>query len=290
LNGLVIVDKPRAMTSAAVVNRVRARLGVERAGHTGTLDPLATGVLPVCLGEATKLAGHLIADDKAYRATIVLGVETDTYDADGMIVRTDEAAAHAVDRDAIAAALAHRTGAQLQTPPMFSAIKVGGRRLHELARAGHDVARVPRSISITRLDLIDFAPPRVVIDVECSKGTYVRSLAADLGHDLGCGAHLVELRRTRCGAFAVDRAIALERLDPPTALAGMIPLAQITGLPNHVVDAITARRVLNAVRMPAAILQIPATDDELQLVAEDGRLLAVAAIEDGTLIYRRVFK
>jgi tRNA pseudouridine55 synthase len=171
VNGLVVIDKPRGMTSAAVVNRVRARLGIARAGHTGTLDPLATGVLPVCLGEATKLAGHLIADDKAYRATIVLGIETDTYDADGQIVRTDEAAAHAVDRDAVSAALAARTGPQLQQPPMFSAIKVGGRRLHELARAGHDVERALRSIAIARLDLIDFAPPRIVIDVECSKGT-----------------------------------------------------------------------------------------------------------------------
>jgi tRNA pseudouridine55 synthase len=122
------------------------------------------------------------------------------------------------------------------------------------------------------------------------EGDVVRSRAADLGRDLGCGAHLAELRRTRCGSFALDRAIALERLDPPTASASLVPLAQITGLPNHVVDAITERRVLNAVRLPVAILRIPPTADELQLVAEDGRLLAVAGVENGTLVYRRVFR
>jgi tRNA pseudouridine55 synthase len=295
LHGLIVVDKPAGLTSADVVKRVRDRLRVARAGHTGTLDPLATGVLPVCLGDATKLAGYLIAEDKAYRATIALGVETDTYDADGEVTARDEARASQVTADAIGAALAHRTGAQLQAPPLYSAIKVGGRRMHELARAGQSVERAPRPVTFHRLALVALepatgtAPPRAVIDIECSKGTYVRSLAFDLGRDLGCGAHLAALRRTRTGAYGEALAIPLDRVDRAAVLAALIPLPAITGMPSVTLDPALEPLVANAVMMSAEALGPAPEAPIFQLVDQAGRLLALVSVRGGQVRYQRVF-
>ena len=158
LHGVLVIDKPTATTSAEVVGLVRDRLGTEAAGHTGTLDPLATGVLPVCIGAATKLAQWLSTDDKAYDATVELGVETDTFDRDGQVVGGDPAAARTVDRAAVLAALAALTGAQDQVPPIYSAIQLGGRRMHELARAGETADLVARPERLDRLELTAFAP------------------------------------------------------------------------------------------------------------------------------------
>ncbi len=182
---------------------MKRALRADRAGHGGTLDPLATGVLPVCLGAATKLAQYLLADDKAYDAEGLLGIETDTLDRTGRVVAEHDV--H-VTRDALLAAIAARTGEQDQVPPMYSAIKQGGVRLYEKARAGEDVERAPRRIRIDALELLAFEPPRFRVAIACSKGTYVRSLVADLGTDVGCGAHLTELRRT-----AQERRIAALR-------------------------------------------------------------------------------
>jgi tRNA pseudouridine55 synthase len=295
LNGLIVVDKPAGLTSAEVCNRVRGRLGIQRAGHTGTLDPQATGVLPVCLGDATKLAGYLIAEDKAYRAHIAFGVETDTYDADGTITARDDLGALAVTADAIAAALAKRTGPQLQAPPIFSAIKVGGRRMHKLARAGEVVDRAPRPVTFHKLALVSLerpadARPYAVVDIECSKGTYVRSLAFDLGRDLGCGGHLAALRRTRTGAYAEDRAIPLDHIDRERVAAAMIPMPAITGMPSVTLDPKLETLVANAVMMSAEALGAIPEAPIFQLVDEAGRLLALVSVRGGQVRYQRVFK
>lgn len=289
LHGLVVIDKPAGLSSATVVERVRGRLGVARAGHTGTLDPLATGVLPVCLGEATKLAGYLLAEDKAYRATLELGVETDTYDGDGTVTARAEAAAAAVDRARVEAALAQRLGPQLQAPPAYSAIKVGGRRLHELTRAGEVVALAPRAVTIHALAIVELAPPRLVLDIACSKGTYVRSLAHDLGRELGCGAHVAALRRTRTGGYDEAAAIPLDHLDRERAVAALVPMAAVTGMPSVAVEPALERLVGQGVVLSAEALgQVPEVD-VFQLVSEDRRLLALAGIKAGQVRYHRVF-
>lgn len=292
LNGLIIVDKPTGLSSAAVVNRVRGRLGVPRAGHTGTLDPLATGVLPVCIGEATKLAGYLIAEDKAYRATIALGAATDTYDSEGEVVSRDDAAAARVTREAIARALATRVGPQLQEPPAYSAIKVGGRRMHELARAGETVERAPRAVTIHSIAIVehDAELGHVVIDVACSKGTYIRSLAHDLGADLGCGAHLIALRRTRTGAYGEDRAIPLDLVDRTRVATALIPMVAMTGMPSVTVERALEPLVALGVVLSAGALPAAPEAPVFQLVSEDGRLLALVGVSSGEVRYHRVFR
>jgi tRNA pseudouridine55 synthase len=283
-HGVLVVDKPAGLSSAAVVEHVKRTLGVARAGHGGTLDPLATGVLPICLGAATKLAGYLLADDKAYEATGVLGVETDTLDRTGEIIATRDPGG--VDRAALERALAARLGPQDQVPPMFSAIKQGGVRLYHRARAGETVEREPRRIDITRLAVLAFAPPRFEVAIECSKGTYVRSLIADLGTDLGCGAHLAELRRTRSGRFGLDQAVTLEALD----LARLVPCGRATGLPSVVVPD----ELLSAIRsgLPLTLDRLGVTApvaEQFQLVDGRGQLVAITHLAGRTLIYDRVF-
>src|SRR5215467_4389163 len=209
MHGILVLDKPAGMTSASAVDRVRRALEISRAGHGGTLDPIATGVLPVCVGAGTKLAQFLLADDKAYEAEGVLGVETDTLDRTGRVVVERNAE---VSREALLTALAAQRGERTQIPPMYSAIRQGGVRLYDRARAGEEVERAPRPIRIERLDLLWFEPPRFGVAVACSKGTYIRSLIADLGSALGAGAHLAELRRTRSGRFTIEQAVTLDRL------------------------------------------------------------------------------
>jgi tRNA pseudouridine55 synthase len=281
IHGVLVVDKPAGMSSAAVVEHVRRALGLERAGHGGTLDPIATGVLPVCVGAGTKLAQFLLADDKAYEAEGELGVETDTLDRTGQVVGK-----RAVDvtRDALLAVLAAHLGEQAQTPPMYSAIKQGGVRLYERARAGEQVERAPRPIRIDRLELLAFEPPRFRIAIACSKGTYVRSVIADIGAALGAGAHLTELRRTRSGRFTLDQAAPLDRLSAAT----LISPAQATDLPSVVVPRALVAQVYGGVQRPVALFSADGLE-QFQLVDEDGRLLAIAHADQGRTVYDRVF-
>jgi tRNA pseudouridine55 synthase len=192
-----------------MVNAIRRGTGVRRVGHAGTLDPLASGLLVVCLGSATRLSEYLTQKDKRYRARVRLGQTTRTYDAGGPVVAERAALP---ERPAVEAALAAFRGAQLQRPPQFSAIKRGGHRAYELARRGETVELEPRPITIFSLELVGWQPPECELEVHCSAGTYVRSLAHDLGQALRCGAHLVGLRRTASGAFRVDDAVSLSRL------------------------------------------------------------------------------
>jgi tRNA pseudouridine55 synthase len=282
VNGVLVLDKPAGMSSAAAVDHVKRQLGVARAGHGGTLDPIATGVLAICINEATKLAPYLLADDKAYEADAILGVATDTLDRTGVVTAT-QSYDH-VTRDAIEHALAGRRGEQDQVPPMFSAIKRGGVALYKQARRGIEVEREPRRIRIDRLELTGVALPHVTLAIACSKGTYVRSLVADLGSDLGCGAHLAELRRTKSGRFAIDHAQRLDALDP----SRLVAMADVLALPIVVVPDALVMTVRNGIQHPIEKLGAPA-GQQFQLFDEARMLLAVAHDEDGRVVYDRVF-
>lgn len=209
MNGLLVVNKPAGMTSHDVVNVVRRFAGVRQVGHTGTLDPSATGVLVVLIGPATRLAQFLADCGKVYRAVLRLGITTTTYDADGEV--TGESAVDVARAD-FEQALAQFRGDILQIPPMYSAIKVEGKKLYDLARRGKEVPREPRPVTIARLDVLSWDPPAVQLEVACSSGTYIRSLAHDLGQVLGCGAHLSALTRCQVGDFHLEQSHSLAEL------------------------------------------------------------------------------
>jgi tRNA pseudouridine55 synthase len=207
--GVLNIDKPGGMTSHDVVNRMRRLTGIRRIGHTGTLDPLATGVLLLCIGRATRLSEYLIGQNKRYEATIRLGQETNTYDAEGEIVAEMPVT---VDEEAIQAALSHYRGPISQVPPMFSAVKKDGQPLYKLARQGVEIDRPSREVTIYQLALLEWTPPDLHLDITCSSGTYIRSLAHDLGQLLGCGGHIIALRRPAVGHFLIEQAAPLDEL------------------------------------------------------------------------------
>ena len=209
--GILNVDKPEGITSFGVVALVRRGSGVKKVGHAGTLDPTATGVLLVCVGQAARLSEFMMELPKTYRGTVRLGIATDTYDAEGEVVL--EGDAESVDEARLREALAELAGREEQVPPSFSALKVGGTPAHRLARAGRPVALRARRARIDSIELLSFEPPAVELEVRCGKGTYIRTLADDLGKLLGCGAHLRSLRRTAIGPFEVEDAAPLERLE-----------------------------------------------------------------------------
>jgi tRNA pseudouridine55 synthase len=211
LDGIINVNKPAGMTSFRVVAIVKRLSGEKRVGHAGTLDPDATGVLPVCLGKGTRVVPYLAEATKTYRAEVELGAATDTYDASGIITQKGDCVN--IDREMIEAALRAFRGEIQQTPPMYSALKHKGQPLYTLARAGITIERKSRPITIHRLEIIDWQPPVVTLEIECSKGTYIRSIAHDLGQALGCGAFLKNLERTRCGIFDIKDAVPLLQLE-----------------------------------------------------------------------------
>jgi len=215
MDGIFNIEKRTGMTSHDVVAQMRRLLQQKRIGHAGTLDPAASGVLPICVGLATRVAQYLSESGKAYQATLVFGLETDTYDAEGDVVRT--APTHDLQRRTIEEALTHFRGQQMQTPPRYSAIKIQGQAAYKRTRAGEEITLTPRPIEITHLEIVHWQPPRLVLDVECSKGTYIRSLAHDLGQMLACGAHLAGLVRTRSGPFVREESITLEELATASA-------------------------------------------------------------------------
>ena len=199
VNGILLLDKPLGATSNQALQRVKRLFQARKAGHTGSLDPLATGLLPVCFGAATKVSGFLLDADKLYRVRVKLGETTTTADAEGEVVQT--ASTDGIERAAVNAVLARFTGPIEQMPPMYSAVKHQGERLYKLARQGIEVERAPRMVTIYHMALIDYDLPEIEIDVHCSKGTYVRTLAEDIGAALGCGAHVSALRRTGAGPY-----------------------------------------------------------------------------------------
>jgi tRNA pseudouridine55 synthase len=211
VHGWIVLDKPEGMTSTQAVGAVKRLFEAQKAGHAGTLDPLATGILPIALGEATKTVPYAVDGEKAYRFTVRLGAETDTDDAEGAVVATSEARP---SRAAIEALLDDFTGEILQVPPRYSAIKVDGARAYDLARSGEEVSLEARPVVIEDLRLIDMPDAATaVFEAECGKGTYVRSLARDMGRALGCLGHVIALRRTRVGSFDEAAAVRLDTLE-----------------------------------------------------------------------------
>ncbi len=210
MDGILNINKPTGMTSHDVVGKVRKLLSQRRVGHAGTLDPAASGVLPVCVGQATRVAEYLSESGKAYRATLVFGIVTDTYDAEGAVVQETDASA--LTRQQIEAMLPSFLGSQMQVPPRYSAIKLAGQPAYKRARAGEEIMLDARPITISRLEIVDWQPPALTLDIECSKGTYIRSLAYDLGKRSGYGAFLRNLVRTRSGPFVLSESITLEQV------------------------------------------------------------------------------
>ncbi|MDD5509915.1 MAG: tRNA pseudouridine(55) synthase TruB [Dehalococcoidales bacterium] len=211
MDGILNINKPRGITSFDVVARVRRLTGEKRVGHAGTLDPEATGVLPVCLGKGTRIVEFLVDTTKAYRAQIELGVATDTGDASGQIIRRENPSK--ISRARLESELTSFCGTIEQIPPMYSAVKYQGRPLYQLARAGIEIERKSRPVIVYSLNLTGWQPPVATVEVVCGKGTYIRSLAQDLGNALGCGATLNNLSRLRCGIFDIKDAVPLDRLE-----------------------------------------------------------------------------
>ncbi|ENO90504.1 tRNA pseudouridine(55) synthase TruB [Thauera linaloolentis] len=245
VDGVLLLDKPQGMSSNGALQAARRLFNAAKAGHTGTLDPMASGLLPLTFGEATKFSQMLLDADKTYEAVVQLGIETDSGDADGTVLATHPVD---VDRARLDAVLGRFRGDIEQVPPMYSALKRDGKALYEYARAGVEIEREARRVSIHALDLLAFADTRFTIRVACSKGTYIRSLAMDIGSALGCGAHLCALRRTRIGPFGLDGAVTLDALEgcAPEARDGMLAPADalVAVYPECRLDAEQARGLL----------------------------------------------
>ena len=284
ITGWVVLDKPAGMTSTDAVARVRRALQAQKAGHAGTLDPLATGVLPIALGDATKTVALVQEGLKGYRFTIRLGQETETDDAEGAV--SAESNTRPGDAE-LAAALPAYEGEIEQVPPQYSAVKVGGARAYDLAREGERVALAPRALRVERLALIDRPDPdHAVLDLVCGRGGYVRAIARDLGRDLGCGAHVAALRRTVAGPFGEDRAVTPEALeaDPDAVLlplsAGLGDLAEVR------VDPAAAAQIRNG----QAVAVAASLDWGTQAWASRaGQAVAIGRVEGGHFVPERVF-
>lgn len=246
VDGVMLLDKPLGMTSNAALQAVRRLLNAEKAGHTGTLDPLATGLLPLCFGEATKFAGELLDANKTYEAVVCLGIRTDTGDAEGRVI---EVRPVAVSEREVDAALERFVGEITQIPPMHSALKRDGRPLYDYARQGLEVDRAPRQVTIHDIEKLSGSQEYLTLRVRCSKGTYIRTLAEDIGLVLGCGAHLTGLRRTEIGNLLIGDALTLADMEsrtPDQRDAGLAPTdALLHGLPAICVDEQEAGRILH---------------------------------------------
>ncbi|MBA3725930.1 MAG: tRNA pseudouridine(55) synthase TruB [Armatimonadetes bacterium] len=265
--GILLIDKPKGITSHDAVYRVRRRLGIKRVGHLGTLDPMATGLLVLGIGSATRFLRYIEAEPKVYTGTMKFGVTTTTQDAEGEVMA--ERGIQGLAEDAIRQAASQFVGAIEQIPPMYSAVKIGGERLYKMARKGIEVERGPRHVTVHKFEISKFLPPLVDFEVSCSGGTYVRTLANDLGERLGAGAHLTALRRTNIGGFSVDEACALETASD----ADLLPLEQALS-PLLVIDLDD-----DLANMALHGESIPATDDgegSLAILTYSCAFLAVA--------------
>jgi tRNA pseudouridine55 synthase len=290
LTGILNVDKPPDMTSHDVVDAVRRISGQRRVGHAGTLDPMATGVLLVCLGQATRVAEYLMAGRKRYRATIVLGATTNTYDADGEVVRSGGRTDFS--RDEIEAALATFVGAIEQVPPIYSALKRDGQPLYKLARQGKSVELEARRVEIDEIVLLDWAEPALIVEVACSPGTYIRSLAHDLGERLGSGAYLGALVRLSSGHFSLEEAVSLARLEEAFEHGEeeryLLPLDEaLLDWPALIVGAEEAQRIGQGQDVPGEPPEDGGREPVLgRAYSLDGEFLAILAYDAEAAIWR----
>ena len=265
VSGIILLDKPLGYSSNQALQVVRGLYQAEKAGHTGSLDPLATGLLPLCFGQATKLCGYLLDSDKRYLATAQLGIKTATGDAEGAVIASADAKLLGMDQ--VAAALPQFTGPILQIPPMYSALKQGGQRLYELARLGQEVERRPREVTIHAIDLVDFVAGKMVLDVRCSKGTYIRTLIEDIAAALGNYAHLTALRRLEVTPFASQR---------------MLNLTQIEDASRQGLEA------LDSLLLPAAAAfehwpEVTVSDDRIHYLSRGQAIRVAGAPKEGVL-------
>lgn len=286
ISGVLVVDKPIGMTSHDVVNAVRLGTGIRRAGHTGTLDPRASGVLVILVGPAVRLSEYVSASDKRYQAIIRLGASTDTYDADGRFTRQVQPAIN-VTEEQFETVLKSFIGEIEQVPPPYSAVKVRGRRAYDMARRGETVALPPRKINVYHLEVLEWAPPEVVVDVHCSSGTYVRSLANDLGEKLGTGAYLVGLRRTKSGRFSLRDATPLRKLQEAFRAGNwyqyLIPAAEALGdWPAVELNPDEVEAVKHGHRIPANPADRPGLNNLVRGVSMAGELVALMELDPTT--------
>ncbi len=289
-HGIFNVDKPPGITSMDVVRQIKRFSSQRHVGHAGTLDPAATGVLPVCLGQATRLMQFIVNTRKEYLATVHLGVSTDTYDSVGEIIHRQDVSD--VTAGMIEVALAPLRGVVEQTPPAFSALKKQGRRLYALARDGVAVQAPPRTVEVLKLELIEWQPPQARLSVQCSRGFYVRSLAHDLGQALGCGAHLSQLRRLRTGPFCADDATPLESLSTSLGNNTWEPLflpsdCVVLHLPAVQMDSWEASQVMNGQAVPLS----PGTHyashlQEARGYSRDGLFVALMRFDRASAVWR----
>lgn len=289
MNGIIIVDKPQGKTSHDIVYFIRRLTGIKKVGHTGTLDPMATGVLPICIGAATKIADMLTLSDKEYVAELILGKTTDTQDAEGQVLGEKKVNC---TEDEIRAAVMSFIGEIEQVPPMYSAIKQNGKKLYELARQGIGVERKPRKVTINSIDILKIDGKSVTIDVSCSKGTYIRTLCEDIGNKLGTGAYMNTLRRIKTGMFDLSQSHTLEELgtlksgDAGTLKEVLIPADRVfEDLPCIKLNEKQKRSVVNGVRMTYKGIE----NQDYRVYDENGEFLCVSKIVDEKLTLVKSF-
>ena len=281
--GILNLDKPYGMGSMDVVRRIKRASGLKRVGHGGTLDPIATGVIPVCIGQATRIMEYLVSGTKEYRAEVELGTETDTYDAQGQVTGRQDPS-H-VTLDEITESLGQFHGVIQQVPPMYSALKQKGKRLYELARAGIEVEREPRRVEVFKIEVQEWSPPVVTLEVRCGRGFYMRSLAYDLGRALGCGAHLKGLVRLRTGPFKITAALSLDdaerKFDDGTWRDVLhAPDAVLGDMRAFIVGRRTEDMIRDGRPVPSGP-RIPPTGpgEECRVYSVDGRFVAIVAFD-----------
>jgi tRNA pseudouridine55 synthase len=289
LDGIIVVDKPQGWTSHDVVNKMRRLANTKRVGHLGTLDPIATGVLPLVIGRATRLAQFYAKRDKVYEATIRFGFSTDTYDRAG-VATSDIAAPPPLDAEAIEPYLQRFRGKLMQTPPPVSAKKVAGQPAYKLARKNIEVELAPVEVQVYELTLLGIDGPDVRVRAYCSAGTYLRAIAHELGRDVGCGAHLYELRRTESGDFSLDRAHTLEALQELASSSrlaeALIPAAQLLPeFPSEYVDAITEGHIRQGRDFPVSPFRVKKGAHYVKALSHAGDLVAIGEIRTPNLYH-----
>lgn len=294
IDGVVLLDKPAGMSSQGAVTAVKRAFNAEKAGHTGTLDPMATGLLPICLGEATKYSQDLLEADKTYVAQVKFGSRTDTGDAEGLVI--EELPLPTFDnptdiQKALDVLLPKFTGAISQVPPMYSALKRDGKPLYEYARAGVELERTPRDIVIHKIRWTDIQWPQATLEVTCSKGTYIRVLAEDLGNALGCGAHLVGLRRTEVGHLSLEHSFTIESIQQAVHDSSnyILPVdALLQTLPHLTVDEQQAKRLEMGQRVPLNLPSIEALVRIYRATAAPHNFIGTADWRSGVLHPKRL--
>ncbi|MBN2427038.1 MAG: tRNA pseudouridine(55) synthase TruB [Deltaproteobacteria bacterium] len=291
MDGFLIIDKPKGITSHDVVRAVRRALKIRRVGHTGTLDPMATGVLPVAVGFATRLVEYLSTDDKSYLATMKLGAFTDTQDAEGEVTAT--LPYDGLQRPHVEEVVENFLGEIEQVPPMFSAVKIQGKPLYKLARKGIEIEREARKVRIYRLEIRSFEPPMITFDVTCSKGTYIRTLCRDIAEALETAGHLVALRRIRSGGFSLADTISLEDIEQtPAGMVSEQLLSMEEGMkrfPGYEISPLAVERLMNGIPPVASSLEESPVcrEGEIVTLRKEDKLLAVARFAPQRKIEKR---